>query len=111
MSAETLAMSSIAAIGDRPWLSNAFFGFTKWGNPFAEERFSSPYPMYERMRAEGPVVYSRLFRQWFVFGYDEVNEDGSGGIENRRRSPVGRGLHRCVSRRFATAGSILFIQH
>ena len=74
MSAETLAMSSIAAIGDRPWLSNALFGKTKWGNPFAEERFVSPYPMYERMRAEGPVVYSRLFQQWFVFGYDEVNE-------------------------------------
>ena len=74
MSAETLALSSIAAIGDRPWLSNAMFGFTKWGNPFAEERFSSPYPMYERMRGDGPVVYSRVFRQWFVFGYDEIHE-------------------------------------
>ena len=30
--------------------------------------------MYERMRADGTVVYSRAMRQWFVFGYDEVHE-------------------------------------
>lgn len=65
-------MSTIAAIGSRPWLSHALFGRTKWGNPFGEERFTWPYPMYERMRADGEVVYSRTYRQWFVSGYDEV---------------------------------------
>jgi cytochrome P450 len=74
MGAEQLAMSSVAAIGNRPWLSDMLFRFTKWGNPFAEERFSWPYPMYERMRANGPVVYGRPYRQWFVFGYDEVQQ-------------------------------------
>ena len=74
MGVEQIAMSSIAAIGKRPRVSQALFGLTKWGNPFAPERFSWPYPMYERMRADGEVVYGRPFRQWFVFGYDEVQE-------------------------------------
>lgn len=74
MGAEQIAFSSIAAIGDRPWLSNALFRFTKWGNPFAQERFTYPYPMYDRMREEGPVVYGRAYQQWFIFGYDELQE-------------------------------------
>ena len=59
-----------AALGCR----NALFRFTVWGNPFADERFPWPYPMYDRMRASGPVAYGRLYRQWFVFGYNEVRE-------------------------------------
>ena len=74
MGAEQVAMSAIAAVGRHPWLSNVLFRFTKWGNPFADERFSWPYPMYDRMRADGPVAYGRPYRQWFVFGYDEVQE-------------------------------------
>lgn len=74
MGVEQAAMSSIAAIGRHQWLSNALFRFTAWGNPFAAERFSWPYPMYARMRTDGPVAYGRLYRQWFVFGYDEVQE-------------------------------------
>ena len=74
MAVEQVAMSAVAAVGRRPWLSSALFRFTKWGNPFADERFSWPYPMYERMRADGPVAYGRPYRQWFVFGYDEVRE-------------------------------------
>jgi hypothetical protein len=72
--AEQVAMSGVAAIGRRPWLSNALFRLTKWGNPFVDERFSWPYPMYDRMRADGPVSYGRPYRQWFDFGYDEVQE-------------------------------------
>jgi cytochrome P450 len=71
---EQFAMSTIAAIGSRPWLSDAVFRYSKWGSPFAEERFTWPYPMYDRMRADGPVVYGRTYRQWFVLGYDEVQE-------------------------------------
>ncbi len=74
MGAEQVAMSTVAAIGSRPWLSEAVFRFTKWGNPFAAERFSDPYAMYERMAADGPVAYGRPYRQWFVFGYDEVQQ-------------------------------------
>src|SRR4051794_19738951 len=72
MGAEQIALSLVAAIGDRPWLSSALFRFTNWGNPFIAERFSWPYPIYDRMRASGPVAYGRPYRQWFVFGYDEV---------------------------------------
>lgn len=72
MAAQELAYSAVAAIGNRPWLSSVLFRFTKWGNPFATERFSWPYPMYDRMRSSGPVAYGRPYRQWFVFGYDEV---------------------------------------
>ncbi len=74
MGAEALAMSIVAAIGSRPRLAEAAFRFTRWGNPFAAERFSLPYAMYERMRADGPVSYGRPYRQWFVLGYDEVQE-------------------------------------
>jgi cytochrome P450 len=74
MGVEQLAMSGIAAIGKRPRVSQALFHFTKWGDPFAAERFSWPYPMYDRMRADGEVVYSRTYRQWFVFGYDELQQ-------------------------------------
>jgi cytochrome P450 len=74
MGAEQVAMSTVAAIGSRRWLSEAVFRFTKWGNPFAAERFSDPYAMYERMAADGPVAYGRPYRQWFVFGYDEVQQ-------------------------------------
>ena len=74
MVAEQLAMSAVASMASRPRLAGAVFRFVRWGNPFAEERFTWPYPMYDRMRADGPVVYGRAYRQWFVLGYDEVQE-------------------------------------
>jgi cytochrome P450 len=74
MGLEQLAMSGVAAVGRHRRVSDALFRFTKWGSPFADERFSWPYPMYDRMRADGPVSYGRPYRQWFVFGYDEVQE-------------------------------------
>ena len=74
MGLEQLAMSGVAAVGRHRRVSDALFRFTKWGNPFADERFSWPYPMYDRMRADGPISYGRPYRQWFVFGYDEVQE-------------------------------------
>ena len=74
MGLEQLAMSGVAAVGRHRRVADALFHFTKWGNPFADERFSWPYPMYDRMRADGPVTYGRPYRQWFVFGYDEVQE-------------------------------------
>ena len=87
MGAEQVAMSAVAAIGGRPWLSRLVFGATRWGDPFAAERFSDPYAMYERMRADGPVAYGRPYRQWFVFGYDEVQQVLRSA--NTATSPVG----------------------
>jgi cytochrome P450 len=71
---EKMMLPVVSAIGQRPKLSNALFRFAKWGNPFADERYSYPYPLYETYRAGGEVVYSRAYGQWFVFGYDEVLE-------------------------------------
>ncbi len=74
MGLETMAMSAMGALTDRPQVAAQLFRFTKWGSPFAPERFSYPYPMYDRMRADGEVAWGKPYRQWFVFGYDEVNE-------------------------------------
>lgn len=74
MGVEQVALSTIATVGRTPWLADLLFSRAEWGNPFADERFRWPYPMYERMRADGPVRYGRPYRQWFVFGYDEVRE-------------------------------------
>jgi cytochrome P450 len=71
---EKVMLPVVSAIGQRPKLSSALFRFAKWGNPFAEERYSYPYPLYDRYRADGEVFYSRAYGQWFVFGYDEVLE-------------------------------------
>ena len=62
----------IRRIGRRPGLSKQLFRFAKWDDPYTPERFSWPYPIYDTMIADGPVVYSRPYRQWFVSGYDEV---------------------------------------
>ena len=59
-------------VAQRPMLGDALFHFTKWGNPFAKERFTWPYPTYDKMRVDGPIFYSRLYRQWFVLGHDEA---------------------------------------
>jgi cytochrome P450 len=74
MGAESLALSAMAALAERPRVARVLFGAVRSENPFVAERFSWPYPMYERMRANGNVHYLRLFQQWFVLGYDEVNE-------------------------------------
>ena len=33
-----------------------------------------PYPIYERMRAAGPVSFSPLLQQWAVVGYEEARQ-------------------------------------
>ncbi len=72
MNVEQIALPIIRAIGKRPRLSKQLFRFAKWGDPYAPARFSYPYPIYERMGADGPCVYSRPYQQWFVSGNDEV---------------------------------------
>ncbi len=72
MNLEQVLLPVVRAVGARPRLSASVFRFAKWGNPYAPERFSWPYPIYERMTAGGPVVYARTYQQWFVSGHDEV---------------------------------------
>ena len=64
----------MAYVAQRPALGNTLFRFSKWGNPFSEDRFSWPYPIYDKMLTDGPLFYSRLYRQWFVLGHDEAQQ-------------------------------------
>ncbi len=72
MNVEQVMLPIVRGIGRHPRLSKQLFRFAKWGDPFAPERFSWPYPIYDKMTAKGPAVYSRPYQQWFVSGYDEV---------------------------------------
>jgi pimeloyl-[acyl-carrier protein] synthase len=74
VSVESTAIRAMSYLAQRPALGNALFRFSKWGNPFSEDRYSWPYPIYDKMLAEGPIFYSRLYRQWFVLGHDEAQQ-------------------------------------
>jgi len=71
MNPDKVVLPVVRSIGQHPWLSNALFRFARY-NPFDPQRYSWPYPVYEQMSRGEPVVYSRVFKEWTVFGYDEV---------------------------------------
>lgn len=56
----------------RPALSEALFRFDPWGNPFGEEATADPYALMPVLRKDGPVIYRRLYQQWFITGYEEA---------------------------------------
>ena len=64
----------VRAIVKRPRLTEAVFGRTRWGNIFAEGMAENPYVAYEPIMADGPVVWSPWYQQFFVTGYDEARE-------------------------------------
>ncbi|MGI9612415.1 MAG: cytochrome P450 [Acidimicrobiales bacterium] len=72
MRIEQIAIPAIRGVVGRPWLARLLFDRDKWGNPFSPEAAADPYPVYELMRADGPVTYRSLYQQWFVTGYDEA---------------------------------------
>lgn len=71
MNPDRIVLPTVRRIGQHPRVSNALFKFAKY-NPFDPQRFEWPYPTYDKMSQGKPVVYSRLFQDWTVFGYDEV---------------------------------------
>lgn len=71
MNPDKVVLPIVRSIGQHSWLSNALFRFAKY-NPFDPQRFGWPYPVYDQMSGGEPVVYSRVFKDWTVFGYDEV---------------------------------------
>jgi cytochrome P450 len=86
MRSEQFALPLIRLLVRRPRLGNAVFHFDRWGNIFGPDRFVDPYPIYERMRAAGPVSYSPLYQQWAILGYDEartVLTSNSFGVESQ----------------------------
>ena len=81
----------VRRIGQTPKLSDAIFRFARY-NPFDPQRYRWPYPIYDAMSAGRPVVYSRVFKDWTVFGHDEVldvmrsTDVSTAGVVNRIRS-------------------------
>ncbi len=72
MQLETIVFPIIRQVVSKPRLADALFRWDRWGNQLGEERYSWPYPGYEKMRADGPVAWRRLYNSWFVTGYDEA---------------------------------------
>ena len=74
MRIEQFLLPAIRQVVSRPKLAAAMFKYDKWGNPFAPESFADPYPLFELMRADGPITFRKMWQQWFVTGYDEARE-------------------------------------
>jgi hypothetical protein len=60
MTPEQVGLPVLRAIGSRPKLSKRLFKFARWGDPFAPQRFSDPYDIFDTMTADGPVIRSRI---------------------------------------------------
>lgn len=71
---EELALAVVRGLVKRPKLGDLVFRLDRWGNIFGADRFVDPYPIYERMRASGPVSFSPFLQQWAVVGYDEARQ-------------------------------------
>jgi cytochrome P450 len=72
MRVEQVAIPMIRAVVNRPKLADVLFRFDPWGNPLGKDRYEYPYPIFDRVRADGPVNYRRLYLQWFVVGHEEA---------------------------------------
>ena len=84
---------SAGGSGPGPGSPTRSFRFTQVGQPVRRPSGSrGRTTMYDRMRADGPVAYGRPYRQWFVFGYDEVQEvlrsPAHGDLAGRRAAAV-----------------------
>ncbi len=72
MRPETIVFPLIRQVLARPRVASALFKWDRWGNQLGPDRYSWPYPGYEKIRADGPVAWHRLYNSWFVTGYDEA---------------------------------------
>lgn len=67
-----MAIPAVRLVSERPWLSGLIFRFDRWGDSLSDEAIRNPYPLMDRIRADGPVVHHPVYNQWFVTGYDEA---------------------------------------
>ncbi|MEM7339534.1 MAG: cytochrome P450 [Actinomycetota bacterium] len=74
MRVERFVFPIIRQVVARPRLADALFRWDRWGNQLGPDRYSWPYPGFERIRADGPVAWHRLYNSWFVTGYNEARE-------------------------------------
>ena len=64
----------LRAASKRDWAMRAADQVLKPWNPWNPQRYVDPYPLYEHVRARGPVSYQRSLQTWLVVGYDEVEQ-------------------------------------
>lgn len=74
MRIEQVAIPMIRAVVNRPRLADVLFRFDRWGNALGDDRYEYPYPIYDRIRADGNVVHRQLYSAWFVVGHEEAKE-------------------------------------
>lgn len=72
MESAQIAIPMLRQLVKRPRVLDVFARFDRWGNLFAPERYSYPYPLWERCRADGPIVKRMTYGGWVVTGYDEA---------------------------------------
>ena len=75
MRIEQIAIPAVRFLANRPRLAHALFRLTHDESPFDPDYYVDPYRSLEAVRRKyGQVYYRRVFRQWFVVGYDEALE-------------------------------------
>ena len=75
MRIEQIAIPAVRQLASRPRIARVLFRLTHDENPFDPAYYVDPYRSLEAVRARyGQVYYRKLFRQWFVVGYDEALE-------------------------------------
>ncbi len=72
MRVEQIMFPILRAAAKRDWAMRATDRVLRPWNPFSPERYRDPYPLYEKVRAAGPVVYQRSLRIWSIAGYEEA---------------------------------------
>ncbi len=71
MRREQVLFPVLRHIAKRPAMARALTPLLAPYNPFDPERRANPYPGYQRLRNEGPVMYHQRLRGYIVTGYDE----------------------------------------
>jgi cytochrome P450 len=75
MRIEQIAIPAVRFLANRPRLARAVFRLTNDESPFDPDYYVNPYTALEAVRKKyGQVYYRKVFRQWFVVGYDEALE-------------------------------------
>ena len=72
MRIEQFIFPVVRQVLQRPKLADALFRRDRWGNPFSAESLADPFPIFDLMRSENPVVHRKLWQQWFITGYEEA---------------------------------------
>jgi cytochrome P450 len=67
---EQIALPMLRQINRRPRLAPALDRMMQPFNIFSPDLFADPYPIYDRLRAQGPIIQHRALGNWVVSSYD-----------------------------------------